>query len=87
MTQNLPRSTAVKATSVGVFQRCLLQYSYLGFRFARFKCFPWLTIAIAVCKLPFASGVERTHIQLRYLSAIARINFVDVYGLLSDLLW
>jgi hypothetical protein len=87
MTQNLPSSLAAKATSASVYQRCLLQYSYLGFRFARFKCFPWLTLAIAVCKLPFASGVERTHVQLRYLSAIARINFVNVYGLINELLW
>jgi hypothetical protein len=37
--------------------------------------------------LPFASGVERTYEQVRYFNAIARIDFVGAYGLLSDLLW
>jgi len=67
--------------------RCLLQYVHVGFRFVRYQCFPWLVLAIAPLKLLFASRVERIHAQVRYLSAIARIDFVSVYGLLNDLLW
>ncbi|MCY7275382.1 MAG: hypothetical protein LH702_17010 [Phormidesmis sp. CAN_BIN44] len=67
--------------------RRLLQYGYLGFRFVRYHCAPWLVLAIAPLKLLFVSGVERIHEQVRYLSAIARIDFVRVYGLLNDLLW
>lgn len=75
--------------------RCLLQYGYLRFRFMRYQCAPWLVLAIAPLKLLFASGVERIHEQVRYLSANtygaleanARIDFVSVYGLLNDLLW
>lgn len=67
--------------------RRLLQYSYLRFRFVRDQCAPWLVLAIAPLKLLFVSGVERIHEQVRYLSAIARIDFVGVYGLLNDLLW
>ncbi|WP_245602845.1 hypothetical protein [Gloeothece verrucosa] len=53
----------------------------------RHQCFPWLVLAISPLKLLFASGVERTHEQVRYFNAIARIDFVGVYGLLDDLLW
>nr|ADN18330.1 conserved hypothetical protein [Gloeothece verrucosa PCC 7822] len=65
----------------------LLPYLHLGFRFVRHQCFPWLVLAISPLKLLFASGVERTHEQVRYFNAIARIDFVGVYGLLDDLLW
>ncbi|MBI4780767.1 MAG: hypothetical protein HY785_05530 [Oscillatoriophycideae cyanobacterium NC_groundwater_1537_Pr4_S-0.65um_50_18] len=85
MTQNLlatPNSASVSMRSCS-----LLQYGYLGFRFIRYQCFPWLKLTIALLKLPFASGVERIHEQVRYLNAIARIDFVGVYGLLNDLLW
>jgi hypothetical protein len=44
-------------------------------------------LAIALLQLPFVSGVERIRAQVRYLNAIARIDFVGVYGLLNDLLW
>ncbi|WP_287078543.1 MULTISPECIES: hypothetical protein [unclassified Microcystis] len=44
-------------------------------------------MTITPLKLLFASGVERTHEQLRYFNAIARIDFVATYGLLIDLLW
>uniref|UniRef100_A0ACD5GNB9 Uncharacterized protein n=1 Tax=Desertifilum tharense IPPAS B-1220 TaxID=1781255 RepID=A0ACD5GNB9_9CYAN len=38
-------------------------------------------------KLPFASEVERMSVQIRYFSAIARIDFLSIYELLNDLLW
>jgi hypothetical protein len=53
----------------------------------RYQWFPWLRLAIALLKLPFASGAERSREQIRYLNTIARIDFVSVYGLLNDLLW
>jgi len=91
MTQNLlitPK--AVSATG----SDCLLQYGYLGFRFVRYQCSFWFglamsasRVAIVPLKLLFASEVERTHLQIRYFSAIARIDFVSVYGLVQDLLW
>jgi hypothetical protein len=84
MPQNL---LAPKAGSVSIRSRCLLQYIHLGFRFMRYQCAPWFVLAIAPLKLPFASGVERTYEQVRYFNAIARIDFVGAYGLLSDLLW
>lgn len=86
MSQNLliPNSGSVRAS---MRSRCLLQYVHVGFRFVRYQCFPWLVLAIVPLKLLFASGAERIHEQVRYLSAIARIDFVRVYGLLNDLLW
>lgn len=65
----------------------LLQYLHIGFQLVRFRCFPWLVLAIAPLKLLFASEVERIHEQVRYFNAITRIDFVGVYGLLNDLLW
>lgn len=75
------------AVSASIPSRCLLQYGYLGFRFVRYQCSPWLVLAIAPIKLLFAPEVERMRLQLSCFSAIARIDFVRVYGLLNDLLW
>ncbi len=84
MPQNL---LTPKAGSASMHARCLLQSIHVGFRFVRFQCFPWFVLAISPLKLLFASGVERIHDQVRYFRAIARIDFVSVYGLLNDLLW
>ncbi|WP_219904733.1 hypothetical protein [Stenomitos frigidus] len=86
MSQNLliPNSGTDRAS---MRSRCLRQYVHVGFRFARYQCAPWLVLAIAPLKLLFTSGVERIHAQVRYFSAISRIDFVGVYGLLNDLLW
>lgn len=84
MSQNLLTS---QAGSASIRSRCLLQCVYLGFRFVRCQCFPWFVLAMSPLKLLFASGVERIHVKVRYFSAIARIDFVSVYGLLNDLLW
>ncbi|MEB3161624.1 MAG: hypothetical protein VKK80_00200 [Prochlorothrix sp.] len=65
---------------------CLLRYGYLGFRFMRYQCSPWLVLAIAPFKLLCASEAERIRLQLRCFSAIARIDFVRIYGLLNELL-
>lgn len=86
MSQNL--LTAPKASSrARLRSRSLLRYGCIGFRFVRHKCSPWLVSAIALLKLVFASGAEWIHKQIRYFSAIARIDFVSVYGFLNDLLW
>ncbi|MGA7937529.1 MAG: hypothetical protein WCA35_28520, partial [Kovacikia sp.] len=66
---------------------CAVQCGYVGFRFLRYKCSPWLILAIAPFQLCLASDVQRTHTQIRWMRAIARIDFVSVYGLLHDLLW
>lgn len=84
MSQNLVMEQARCAKRPSVR---LLPYVHLGFRFVRHQCLPWLVLAIAPLKWLFASGVERTHEQVRYFNAIARIDFVGVYGLLDDLLW
>ncbi|MBD2463678.1 hypothetical protein H6G89_22005 [Oscillatoria sp. FACHB-1407] len=86
MTQNLlmtPKASSACATR----SCCLLQYGYIGFRFVRYKCSPWFVLVIAPFKLFLTSGVERTRVQVRYFSAIARIDFVGVYRFLQDLLW
>lgn len=73
--------------SASTRSRCLLQYGYFGFRFLRYLCFPWLVLAVTPVKLLFASEVKRIRLQIRWFSAIARIDFVSVYGLLNELLW
>ncbi|MBD2314687.1 hypothetical protein H6G20_23750 [Desertifilum sp. FACHB-1129] len=87
MTQNL--LTALKASFAYASMRScgLLQYGYIRFRCVRDQCFLWLVLAIALLKLPFASEVERMSVQIRYFSAIARIDFLSIYELLNDLLW
>ena len=85
----MPRNLLLtpNAVSASASACCLLQYGYLGFRFMRYQCSPWLMLTIAPLKLLFASGVKRSHEQVRYFSAIARIDFLSFYRLLSDLLW
>lgn len=65
----------------------VIQYSRRVFCFLRCQFSPWLGLAIALLKLLYSSGVQRTDVQIRYLSAINKINFVAVYGVLNDLLW
>jgi hypothetical protein len=84
MSQNL---LLPKADSASMRACCLLKDVHLGFRFVRYQCFPWFVLILAPLKLLFASEVERIHEQVRYLNAIARIDFVSVYELLNDLLW
>ncbi|XHX76563.1 MAG: hypothetical protein RBJ76_19285 [Stenomitos frigidus ULC029] len=87
MTQNLPMIPKARSVCASMRSRCFLPYGYMGFRFVRYQCSPWFMMAIVALKLLFASKVERTAVQIRYFSAIARIDFVSVYGLLNDLLW
>lgn len=84
----MPQNLRIPNAGSGSMRSCgLLQSIHLGLRFLRCQCFPWFVLAIAPLKLLFVSGVERMHEQLRYFNAIARIDFVGVYGLLNDLLW
>jgi hypothetical protein len=65
----------------------LICWAYKGFRFIRYKCSPWLALAIAPLKLLCSSGDRRIYEQVRYLSALSQIDFVGVYGVLNELLW
>jgi hypothetical protein len=86
MTQDL-QMTRKAGSAYATRSHCLLQWGYLGFRFVRYQCSLWLRLAIAPLNLLFVSDIERTYVQIRYFRAIARIDFVSVYGLLNDLLW
>jgi hypothetical protein len=66
---------------------CLIQCSYVGLRFLRYKASPLLTLAIAPIKLFSSSKLQRTYERIRCMRAISQIDFVGVYGLLNDLLW
>jgi hypothetical protein len=71
-TQNLPINP--KADSAyATRSHCLLQCGYFGFRFVRYQV--------------LSGSAWRTHLQIHYFSVLARIDFVNVYGLLHDLLW
>jgi hypothetical protein len=85
--QNLLSLTRPKtyAARAGMHSCCLLRYGWFGF--VRHQCSPWLTLAIVPLKLLCMSEAQRTHLQIRYLSAISRIDFVGVYGALNELLW
>lgn len=66
---------------------CAVQYGSVGLRFLRYKCSPWLTLVLAPFQLFVSSGAQRDQIQIRWMGAIARIDFASVYELLNDLLW
>jgi hypothetical protein len=66
---------------------CFVQYCRVGFRFLRSKFYPWIVLAIAPFRIMTSSGIQRTYAKIRFMSAITKINFADVYELLNDLLW
>jgi hypothetical protein len=66
---------------------CPIQYCCIGFRFLRYKFYPWITLAIAPLNILVKSGVNRIHEKNRYMSAISKIDFAGVYALLNELLW
>ena len=66
---------------------CLIKCCFVGFRFLRYKFYPWITVAIAPLNILAASDINRTHEKIRYMSAIGKINFAAVYELLNELLW
>lgn len=59
----------------------------VGVRWFRYRIHPWMTLAIAPVRLLFASDFQRTHEKNRYQVAMSRIDFVEVYEFLNDLLW
>ena len=61
--------------------------SYTNRRFLRYRFSPWFVLVIAPLKLCISSEVQRTHEKILWMRAIGKINFVDVYALLNDLLW
>ncbi|MDQ2098942.1 MAG: hypothetical protein QQW96_14990 [Tychonema bourrellyi B0820] len=67
--------------------RCWIKCCWIGLRFLRYKFYPWITLTIAPLKILAASGINRTHEKIRYMSAIGKINFAAVYELLNELLW
>lgn len=66
---------------------CLVRVCWVGFRFVRFKCRPWITLATAVVDLLADAQCDRRQVQVRYMQALSQINFVSVYQFLDDLLW
>lgn len=65
----------------------LVRCCAIGWRFLRHKCYPWLMLAFTPVKLLLESGEQRTRTQIRYFTALIKIDFVSVYELLNDLLW
>jgi hypothetical protein len=66
---------------------CFVKSCRIRFRFLRSKSDPWIVLAIAPLRILASSGDDRIYAKIRYRSAIAKINFADVYALLNDLLW
>lgn len=61
----------------------MLQTTYL----IRRKINLWTTLAIAACKIVCLDGVERDREIVRFMAALAKIDFVGVYAFMNDLLW
>jgi hypothetical protein len=66
---------------------CPIKCCWIGFRFLRYKFYPWITLAIAPFKILTKSGVNRTQEKIYAYLAISKINFAGVYALLNELLW
>lgn len=65
----------------------MLCKSLVWFRFLRRKIYPWPTLAIACCRLMWMCSDERRKEKVRLMLALTKIDFVNVYSFLNDLLW
>lgn len=65
----------------------LIQGGYIRWRLLRLKISPWLTLGIAPLQWCLSSGVQRTHVQIRCMGAVGKIDFAGIYELLNDLIW
>ena len=66
---------------------CLVQVCWVGFRFVRLRCHPWVVLGSAWVGLLSESEGDRLRVRIRYMRAVSQINFVRVYEFLNDLLW
>jgi hypothetical protein len=66
---------------------CLMRYSYIGWRWLRYRFSPWWILTSAGIKFWFASGSQRTMQQVRWMQALLRIDLVGFCDLLNDLIF
>ncbi|MBD3884620.1 hypothetical protein IFO70_23045 [Phormidium tenue FACHB-886] len=66
---------------------CSIKCCCIGFRFLRYRFYPWITLAIALLNVLTSSGANRAHAKISCMKAMSKINFAGFYGLLNDLLW
>ncbi|MEO1299844.1 MAG: hypothetical protein AAFW75_29555 [Cyanobacteria bacterium J06636_16] len=59
----------------------------MGVCWWRYQIHPWMTLMIAPFRWLFSSGKQCIHEEIRCQVAISRIDFVEVYEFLNDLLW
>jgi hypothetical protein len=73
----------------------VVRCSYIGFRLLRYRLSPWIVLASASLKLLFIAGSDalparqsqRTREQIRCMRAMSKIDFVNFYRAIEDLLW
>jgi hypothetical protein len=65
----------------------LVRSSYIRFRLLRYRLSPWIALASASLKLLFVEGGDRTQAQIRCMKAMSKIDFVNFYRAIDDLLW
>ncbi len=65
----------------------LYKTSFVWLRFFRRKTYLWMILAIAFFKTIYLCGTEQQREKARWMVALAKLNFVKIYGFMNDLLW
>jgi len=64
-----------------LFRKVLLWY-----RWIRLKIHVWLVLLSVIYRYIHIRDVDRTHVELKLLLALGRVDFVAVYDILDDLI-
>ena len=75
------------AAKVAMQTTCLFQYCSLLLRFVRYKLYPFLCLTQSSIEWFSASGIERTRTENAWMISLSKVNMVNVYEFINDLLW
>lgn len=65
----------------------LCKKSLIWFYRTRRQVDPWVVLAIATCRIAVTNGIQREQEKVRWMLALAKIDFVKLIGFLHELLW
>lgn len=54
---------------------------------ARRTLYPWMVLAIAICRIVSTTGVERDRERVRWMKTLTKIDAVALISFLNELLW
>lgn len=65
----------------------LYKKSFVWLRLFRRKTYLWLLLGVASIRVIYLGGTEQQREKARWMVALAKLDFVKIYGFMNDLLW